>query len=162
MRSIIGIFLFLCTVSCETGLEYSEYKSIDNHVWNKDELVAFSLPVMDTLEPYNIFINIRNTSSFAYSNLFLIASITDPEGGVVKDTLEYAMALPDGTWLGTGNGGVKENKLWYKEELMLSHKGVHTVEISHAMRKNGSVSGIIALEGITDVGLEVAKSNFIK
>jgi len=27
------------------------------------------------------------------------------------------------------------------------------------MRKNGNVSGIVGLEGITDVGVEVTKSN---
>jgi hypothetical protein len=28
----------------------------------------------------------------------------------------------------------------------------------HAMRKNGNVTGIIGLEGITDVGVEITKT----
>jgi gliding motility-associated lipoprotein GldH len=60
--------------------------------------------------------------------------------------------------LGKGNGSIKESKLWYKENIVFSTSGVYTIEVSQAMRKNGNVSGIINLEGITDVGIEVTKS----
>jgi gliding motility-associated lipoprotein GldH len=77
----------------------------------------------------------------------------------VRDTLEYEMAKPDGQWLGTGYGSLKENKLWYKENVVFPSSGVYTLEISHAMRKNGQVDGIVELEGITDVGYLIEKSN---
>jgi gliding motility-associated lipoprotein GldH len=73
----------------------------------------------------------------------------------VKDTLEYEMALPDGTWMGKGTGSIKENKLWYKENIIFPFNGVYTLELVQAMRKNGSVSGLETLPGITDVGLEI-------
>ncbi|MGY8915706.1 MAG: gliding motility lipoprotein GldH family protein, partial [Flavobacteriales bacterium] len=38
-------------------------------------------------------------------------------------------------------------------------KGVYTLDISHAMRRNGSVEGIMDLKGITDVGFQIEKSN---
>jgi gliding motility-associated lipoprotein GldH len=106
-----------------------------------------------------MFINVRNDDTFPYSNLFLITALTTPEGEVLQDTLEYSMALPDGSWLGKGSGSLKENKLWYKENIVFSSSGVYTLEVSHAMRKNGNISGVIGLDGITDVGLEITKSN---
>ncbi|MGB5429116.1 MAG: gliding motility lipoprotein GldH, partial [Eudoraea sp.] len=36
-------------------------------------------------------------------------------------------------------------------------KGVYTLQISHAMRKNGNADGIMELEGITDVGFLIEK-----
>ncbi len=137
----------------------SEYKSLNGAVWNKEEVLEFSFSEMDTVQEYNLFINVRNDNTFPYSNLFLITSLSTPEGEVLQDTLEYNMALPDGTWLGKGSGSLKENKLWYKENIVFPTSGVYTLEVSHAMRKNGNVQGIIALEGITDVGLEITKSN---
>jgi gliding motility-associated lipoprotein GldH len=157
-RLICCFFASILFASCNTNIVKSEYQSLENGVWNKDTVLQFSLAKMDTVKKHDIYINVRNDNSFPYSNLFLIASITTPEGQVTKDTLEYDMSLPDGTWLGKGSGSIKENKLWYKENIVFSSSGVYTIEVSQAMRKNGNVSGIISLEGITDVGIEVTKS----
>ena len=160
MRSIFSAMIaFLLLISCDSNVIKSEYKSLDNGVWNKDEVLQFSLTELDTVQKHDVFINVRNDDTFPFSNLFLIAAMTTPEGEVFKDTLEYTMAEPDGTWLGKGSGSIKENKLWYKENIVFPTPGVYTIEISHAMRKNGNVSGIVGLEGITDVGVEVTKSN---
>jgi len=67
------------------------------------------------------------------------------------------MANADGTWLGKGYGSIKENKLWYKENINFPVTGVYTVRIEHAMRKNGTVDGIVELPGIIDVGVEIEK-----
>ncbi|APQ19300.1 gliding motility lipoprotein GldH [Maribacter hydrothermalis] len=157
-RLICCFFAVTLFVSCNSNIIKSEYQSLENGVWNKDNVLQFSLTEMDTVNQLDIYINVRNDNTFPYSNLFLIASITTPEGQVTKDTLEYEMSLPDGTWLGKGSGSIKENKLWYKENIVFSSSGVYTIEVSQAMRKNGKVSGIIDLEGITDVGIEVTKS----
>ena len=160
MRSIYAVMMvFLLMASCDTKIIKSEYKSLDNGVWNKDEVIQFSFNELDTVQKHDVFINVRNDDTFPFSNLFLIAAMTTPEGEVFKDTLEYTMAEPDGTWLGKGMGNIKENKLWYKENIVFPSPGVYIIEISHAMRKNGNVSGIVGLQGITDVGVEVTKSN---
>ncbi|WP_240531730.1 gliding motility lipoprotein GldH [Maribacter sp. 4G9] len=153
---MLAIFLL---ASCNTTGVTSEYKSLKGAVWNKDDIIEFSFTKMDTVQEYNMFINVRNDDTFPYSNLFLITSLSTPEGEVIQDTLEYTMALPDGTWLGKGTGSLKENKLWYKENIVFPVSGVYTLEVSHAMRKNGTVQGVISLEGITDVGIEITKSN---
>ncbi|MFS4455256.1 gliding motility lipoprotein GldH [Maribacter sp. 2304DJ31-5] len=149
----------LSIISCNTNIVKSEYRSLKGGVWNKDDVLEFNFSQIDTLQKHHVFINLRNDANFPYSNLFIIASLTSPKGEVVRDTLEYTMALPDGTWLGKGNGSVKENKLWYKENIVFSSFGVYTIELSHAMRKNGNVHGVVGLEGITDVGIEITKSN---
>ncbi len=160
MNRLIYLFVVASIVlSCTGNVVSSEYKSLSGAVWNKDDVKEFTFSGMDSLKTYNVFINVRNDQNFPYSNLFLIASLNTPEGEVVQDTLEYTMALPDGTWLGKGSGSIKENKLWYKENIVFPTSGVYTVEISHAMRKNGNVSGIVGLEGITDVGIEITKNN---
>ncbi len=153
---VMGI---ICLVSCSEGLVKSEYLSTDNGVWEKDDVLSFTFSEMDTLEKHNMFINVRNDNSFPFSNLFLIAELNFPSGETVTDTLEYEMALPDGTWLGTGHGSLKENKLWYKRNIVFPDSGVYTLRIAHAMRKNGNVNGVVNLEGITDVGYEIVKSN---
>ncbi len=154
----VGI-LFLVLASCDSAMVQSDYTSLNNAVWEKDAMVEFSLEELDSVMRYDVFINIRNDHSFPFNNLFLIAELASPSGETTRDTLEYEMATPDGTWLGKGYGSIKENKLWYKENIGFPDSGVYTLRLSHAMRKNGSVNGIEQLEGITDVGFEIVKSN---
>lgn len=144
--------------SCNSDLVFSQYRATNGAAWGNDETVKFDFNAPDTISRHHLFINIRNDNQFPYSNLFLIATFSFPDGTTVKDTLEYEMALPDGTWMGKGMGSVKENKLWYKENIIFPFNGVYTLELVHAMRKNGSVEGIQSLPGISDVGLDIEKS----
>jgi gliding motility-associated lipoprotein GldH len=100
-------------------------------------------------------VHIRNSNNYKFSNLFLIVSMNFPHGKTITDTLEYRMAKPDGTWLGEGIGSIKENKLWYKQEVPFLEDGEYTVIIEQAVRNNGDVDGVTNLEGITDVGFSV-------
>lgn len=158
-NSFMILMVLVALSSCVDNMIRSEYRSIEGAVWNRDSIVQFIFSGMDTLQKHEIFINIRNDGSFPYSNLFLIAELDFPSGETVTDTLEYEMALPDGQWLGKGYGSIKENKLWYKENIVFPRSGVYTMRLSHAMRRNGNVEGVSDLEGITDVGFEIVKSN---
>ncbi len=159
LRSVIAVFIVVLAVSCDRHLVKSDYHSTDNGRWNKDSIMEFSFSELDSLQEYNMFINVRNDATYPFSNLFLIAELSFPNGDRVRDTLEYEMSKPDGQWLGTGYGSLKENKLWYKENVVFPLSGVYTLKLSHAMRKNGQVEGIVDLEGITDVGYQIEKSN---
>ncbi len=151
----------MCIVlsSCNDGIVKSEFKATQGGAWQKDHIIEFSFSELDTMDKHDLFINVRNDNTFPYNNLFLIAELSAPDGETVRDTLEYDMALPDGTWLGKGYGSLKENKLWYKEDIVFASSGVYTLRLSHAMRKNGNVEGVEQLQGITDVGFEIVKSN---
>ena len=145
-------------VSCESNTVFSDSQAMDGH-WGADEVVQFKLPQLDSLKKYNLFLNIRNTNEYRYNNLFLIVNMTFPRGKTVTDTLEYRMAQPDGSWMGQGIGNIKENKLWYKENVQFFEDGIYTVDIAQAMRNNGDVEGVTKLEGITDVGFSIEEAS---
>jgi gliding motility-associated lipoprotein GldH len=140
--------------SCDSSRVFDEYKSVPNQ-WHKDSIIEFNITPSDSITPYNLFVNIRNTSDYKYSNLFLIVEINFPNGKVVNDTLEYLMTKPNGAFLGTGFSDVKENKLWYKERVVFSETGEYKVKIQHAMRENGTINGVDNLDGITDIGFRI-------
>ena len=155
-KVVASIFVLVLFISCDFNTVVSESKSLSG-AWNKDETVAFTIPQLDSLKKYNLFINLRNTNDYRFDNIFLIVSIDFPHGKTITDTLEYKMANPDGSWLGAGIGNVKENKLWYKENVSFSEKGNYKIRINHAVRNNGAVEGVTNLEGIIDVGYCVEK-----
>lgn len=159
MNKLLALFLTaVLLVSCESDTVFSEVKAMEGH-WGAEEVVEFKIPQLDSLKKYNLFLNIRNTNDYKYNNLFLIVNMNFPNGKTVTDTLEYRMANPDGSWMGQGIGAVKENKLWYKENVQFFEEGTYTVDIAQAMRNNGEVEGVTKLEGITDVGISIEEAS---
>lgn len=153
---LIAIVLFC---SCDSNRVFDEYKSVPNQ-WHKDSIISFTITPPDSTNNYNLFVNLRNTNDYKYNNLFLIVEMDYPNGKIEKDTLEYKMAEPNGTLLGTGFTDVKENKLWYKgykEPFVFNENGEYKINIQHAMRQNGQVKGIDNLEGITDIGFRIER-----
>jgi len=145
-------------VSCDSNRVFDQYQSIPNQ-WHKDSVISFKTEAPDTTSIYNLFINLRNTNSYKYNNLFLIVEMNFPHGKIIKDTLEYKMARPNGELLGTGLTAVKENKLWYKENVVFNEIGIYKINIRHAMRENGKVNGVVNLDGITDIGFRIENPN---
>jgi len=127
--------------------------------WNKDQILEFKIPPLDSLGNYNVFLNVRNSNEYKFNNLFLIVSMDFPHGKTVIDTLEYRLAKPDGTWLGTGLGSIKENKFWYKENVSFKEDGIYKLKIAQAVRNNGEVEGVTGLVGITDFGFSIEEAN---
>ena len=144
-------------VSCNDTVVFDKYKSIPNAQWHKDSIVTFQYNPLDTISKNAIYVNIRNTKEFQYSNLFLIVDIKFPDQKIVVDTLEYEMADAEGRFLGSGLTDLKENKLEYKTNVNFPSTGTFTISVQHAMRKSGDVEGIVLLDGITDVGLQIEK-----
>lgn len=145
-------------VSCDSNRVYDTYKSVPN-AWHKDTIVSFKVNPPDATNSYDLFVNLRNSNTYKFNNIFLIVEMVFPHGKTIKDTLEYRMAEPSGELLGTGYMDIKENKLWYKEGVVFNEPGEYTINIQHAMRENGKVNGVLELEGITDVGFRIETPN---
>jgi len=154
----LGLIVLVSMVSCDSNQVYDQYKSIPG-AWAKDSVVEFEIKDLDSLQAYNLFFNLRNSSEYKYNNLFLISNMKFPNGKQITDTLEYEMAYPNGEFMGTGAGEIKENKLWYKEKVRFLEEGIYTVRLEQAMRENGTVEGIQELEGVLEVGFRIEKTN---
>lgn len=148
---LMAILLF----SCDKKRVFDEYKSVGK-AWNKDSIVSFDLPKIDTTKQYNLFLNIRDNNNYPFNNLFLIVSLEQPNNITKVDTLEYQMSDEDGTLLGDGFTDVKESKLFYKERMKFK-SGNYKIHIKQAVRQTGKIGGVEKLEGITDVGFRIEK-----
>ena len=146
-------------ISCDSNRVFDEYKFITNNSWSQDHPINFEFEITDTISKNNLFINIRNSNQYQFSNLYIISSINFPNGKKIVDTLQYEMADKNGRFLGEGISDIKHNKLSFKENIIFPFSGNYNVSISQAMRKNGSIDGIKELHGISDVGFRIEKVN---
>ncbi|OAB80182.1 gliding motility lipoprotein GldH [Cochleicola gelatinilyticus] len=155
MRNLCAAFLgSVLLFSCNSDVLVSDSESISG-TWNKNEAIVFTIPQIDSSQSYDVFLTLRNNNDYPFSNLFLVVSMEFPHGKIVKDTLEYKMANPDGSWIGEGIGSIKESKLIYKKGVSFSEEGTYKISITQAVRNNGNVEGVTQLEGITDVGYSI-------
>jgi gliding motility-associated lipoprotein GldH len=97
-----------------------------------------------------LLINIRNETSYRYSNLWLFVEIVQPDGEMLKETFEIALADASGEWLGSGIGGLKTRQAIFRRNVRLPVSGEYTVKIQHGMRQD-------VLKGIHDVGFRIEK-----
>lgn len=156
--NIFFVTLLLALSSCTDGILFNKNLKMTSGAWSFDEPVSFDIPVKDTINHYNLFINIRNDHDYPYSNLFIITRMRFPDRSVVTDTLEYEMTDNAGYFLGSGFSDVKENKLFYKENIRFPKNGIYHFEVRQAMRERNTIEPISSLEGVRSVGLSIEKN----
>ena len=147
----------LLVLSCNSNTVFDQYIPIENQQWHSEKSVDFTINNLDTISNNNVFITVRNNKDYEFSSLFLIAKLEMPNGYKVIDTLEYEMTDSSGNWLGSGYTDLKENKLFYKENVVFSEIGTYKFKIQHATRGINDIEGKTPLKGITDVGLRIEK-----
>lgn len=147
----------LVLVSCDKQRVFDEYKDVGS-AWHQDSLVSFDLPALEKNKAYNMFLTLRDNNDYPFNNIFLIVSLEQPNKVTLVDTLEYAMANPDGSLMGDGFTDVKESKLTYKQKFK-AQAGAYRVRIQQAVRQTGKIPGVTELPGITDVGFRIEKTN---
>ena len=149
--SFVLVFIaFLNLTSCDSNRIYEENIAVEDGIWKNEDIKTFSFDVVDTMSRVNIFVNLRTTTDYPYSNIYVFLYSEFPNGTTDKDTLEFILAEPDGKWLGENSGTVVEFKGLIASGGFLSVSGTYTFQLQHAMRED-------ELHEIIDVGMRFEK-----
>jgi len=157
MRKKINVFviLFILCVgftSCDsTDLIYEDNQGFENNTWAYDDVKEFKFTIPDSITPAKIFLNLRTTLDYQYSNIYMYLHIAYPNGFTDVDTLEFFLAQPNGKWLGEVSGTVVENQALIAQGIF-NDPGEYTYKIEQAMYND-------ALDEIIDVGIRVEYMN---
>ncbi len=150
-KLITLLIVFIAFTSCDRNGVYEENIDSSKNIWAKSDIATLVAPINDTLSPHNIMLNIRNTTDYPNSNLFLFIAITSPAGVTQLDTVECFLADDQGKWLGKGFGFIRDNQVPFKRNVRFPIKGDYKFEIKQAMRTD-------SLVGIASVGIRIEKS----
>lgn len=151
MPKLLFVFFLLSVglVSCgDKGVIFQESKVVPNSQWSKDEPISFDFAISDTTTLHNFYLNLRNTTSYEWANLYVFVEIEFPNGKSNIDTVEFILADKSGEWNGKKSGSVVENDLLFIKEKGFPLVGDYTLKFNQAMRQE-------ILEEITDVGLRI-------
>ncbi len=151
--------LFFCFFLCLAGSACRDTQTIvDNNSeiagrnWSYIERVQVPVTIENADIPYNLYLNLRHTANYKYSNIFLLIHTISPDGKRTTERKEFRLALPDGEWLGSGSGNMYSYQIPYKENHKFSAKGKYIIELEQNMRDN-------PLDDISDAGVRVEKAN---
>lgn len=147
-RLFLSVLFASMLVSCDSNKLYEENLAVDEDGWHHDDIKTFEFDITDTISPLNLYINVRTSTDYAFSNLFMFLHSDYPNGYSDKDTLEFILAEPSGKWLGESSGTVVENQIMIFKGGRFTTQGTYKFQLEHAMRQK-------VLPEILDVGFRV-------
>ena len=124
---------------------------IDNTNWSYVNMVKFDVAVDNPQIDYNIYLNLRVTGEYRYSNLFILFHQSGPGLKPKATRIEFKLANQDGEWLGTGSGNLYSYQVPFLTHYKFPAKGVYHLALEQNMRDN-------PLHEVSDVGLRVEKA----
>lgn len=150
MLAGIAIAIILLT-GCDKGKVFEENFTVDEEGWNSNDFLRYSFNIEDTTLPHHFFINIRNSTEYPYSNLFLFIRTILPDQSAAADTLDIPVSGPDGRWLGNGIGKYRDLQVLIMNDILFPQAGEYVFEIEQGMRDED-------IKGISSVGIRVEKA----
>ena len=147
---LVIITLGLGNSCSDPGAVLDQNTGIDNHNWSYANRVKYDVKIDDETIPYNLYINLRVTADYKYSNIFVLVHRSGPKlKGLTR--YEVKLANPDGEWLGEGSGNLYSYQVPLWQNFKFPAKGTYHFEIEQNMRDN-------PLHEVSDVGLRVEKA----
>jgi len=148
--NLFFLFTALLLVSCDRDRVYDKFKDIKNNIWTRTEIMKFDVQIDDTVSYHRVFVNVRNSGDYKFSNLYLFMSTIYPNGKISRDTMDCLLADDKGKWLGKGLGDLKTCRYLLKKGVRFRQKGIYTFGFEQAMR-------VEKLEGIKSIGIRIEK-----
>jgi gliding motility-associated lipoprotein GldH len=128
---VMGISLFS---ACDKGRVFDENKPIAENLWYYKNRVPFDVQIADTNKLYNVYVNLRITSDYKYSNIFMWLHTTNPEKKTDQRRVEIRLADDGGKWLGNGLGDIYDYQFPVLQKVKFPSSGFYRFELEQNMR----------------------------
>jgi gliding motility-associated lipoprotein GldH len=149
---VTGILLITTLAGCsDTNSVIDNNIALTDHNWSYVNRMRFDCKIADESAAYNLYLNLRVTDNYKYSNLFVLIYETSPDKKVSVTRYEVKLAGRDGEWFGKGSGNLYSYQVPFKTNIKFPAKGNYHFEIEQNMRDN-------PLHEVSDVGLRIEKA----
>lgn len=142
-------------VGCTDGVVFQQDVEVPGTGWDRSWKPSFTFEMTDTLAPHDVYLDLRHTGDYPFSNLYTFIKLDGPGGMSATDTVECTLADPSGRWYGKGLGFISSDRfqahVLYKLRNRFPRSGRYTLTLEQAMRTE-------RLNGIIDVGVSVERS----
>ncbi|WP_428327810.1 gliding motility lipoprotein GldH [Mucilaginibacter sp.] len=156
-RGLIFYFLSLAMVAfsiagCTDKKALTDQNTaVTGHSWTYQNKLKYTVKIDDEKAAYNLYMNLRVTADYKYSNLFVLITQTAPDKKTKINRYELKLANKEGEWLGDGSGNLYSYQVPFRTNYKFPVKGTYTFTIEQNMRDN-------PLLEVSDVGLRVERN----
>lgn len=152
LKKIILISLLsLLWFSCAKIDLFEKQEDIPSQEWFYNNNPAFTFQITDTSSLYNLYIVLRHTDAYNYSNIWLRISSKGPHDTTHFQNINLVLANDANGWEGTGTDDIFEvRKNITPGPVPFKRPGDYTFSVAQIMREN-------PLRYILNVGIRVEK-----
>lgn len=136
--------------SCEKLDTFQKNKPIPDKAWTYQYHPSFEVNITDTAALYNIYVTLRHTNAYPFSNLWLMISLQGPRDSVKTNRVELPLADASGKWLGSGMDDIYDHRIPIQQNARFDTTGTYRFTFEQNMRIN-------PLPDVLSVGLSVEK-----
>lgn len=148
--AILSGWLLLFT-GCDPDKIDEENIEIPQYVWNLDFKPEFNVEITDTVLLYNVYVNVRHTTYYPYSNLWINITTVFPDSSTIEKRVPLELADKQGKWYGDCLGDICDTQVQIQQNAFFDKPGNYTFRFEQIMRTDN-------LPLIMSMGLRVEKA----
>ena len=130
---------------------YEKNIGIPHYAWLDTFNPTYTVNITDTNSRYNIYVTLRHTDAYRFSNIWLQITTQFPSAQPLKERVELPLARQSGKWLGSGMDGIYSHRILIQQNAIFNKIGTYHFTFHQDMRDN-------PLQQVMDVGLRIEKS----
>ena len=152
MRYLLFSALLALIVSCDSESIFEENRDMESASWPEVEVQSFQFEIPDRNDKYDLFVNLRNTLSYPYSNIYIRYWIKFENGDLVEEQLvNFDLFDNTGKPMGSGLGDIFDHQLPLLTQYSFEEPGEYTIDLRQYMRQD-------TLDHVLSVGFRVESS----
>jgi gliding motility-associated lipoprotein GldH len=141
------VFMQGCT---QTGV-FENSTAIPSHKWSGNFAAKGSFIITDTTAAYDVYIVLRHTDAYGYSNIWLNAGIQPPADSMRYNKINMELATDAAGWMGTGMNDIWEvRQLLFTSAMRFKKAGTYSYSLQQIMRDE-------PLAAVMSAGLRIEK-----
>ncbi len=150
---LLSVILLGLGSSCLKNQVFEQNYPIKDMSWIRNDTLVFDIRINDTVASYNLLINVRHKTDYAFSNLWIDLTTIFPSDttGHLLEPLKLG-DNKEGRWRGECMNDICDAQISVVEGLKLHETGNYRFLIHHNMRTN-------PLKGIMSIGLRLEKQH---
>ncbi|MHB1920630.1 MAG: gliding motility lipoprotein GldH [Chitinophagaceae bacterium] len=147
----VCLFIFSSCNEWDQLRVFEKNVEIPHYAWKDSFNPSYTVNITDTNSRYNIYVTLRHTDAYRFSNIWLQITTQYPFQKPITERVELPLADQSGKWLGSGMDGIYSHRILIQQNALFNKIGTYFFSFHQDMREN-------PLRGVMDVGLRVEKS----
>lgn len=136
---------------CDSDNIADSNQTMPSRNWSYANKVKVIIDIIDSDKAYNIYLKLRHTSDYRYSNIFVLLNVKSAQKKRSR-RYEFKLAQADGQWTGAGSGNLYSYTFPLLTNFKFPAPGKYELELEQNMRDN-------PLKEISDAGIKVSAAN---